>query len=82
MTSAQSVSESQMYKYLTDHVPQLFSKVITKAGKTVTLTSWMSGTRAFWHVYSNGGICRVCVLFGKSDDHSKHGAFEICFPKA
>ena len=38
----------------------------------------MSGERAFWHVYSpmlNGGLCRACILFDRSEDTSKHGAF-------
>ena len=52
-----------------------------KGGKLVTLTyqeSWMSGERAFWHVYSpmlNGGLCRACILFDRSEDTSKRGAF-------
>lgn len=59
----------------------MFSKVIKKGGKLVTLTyqeSWMSGGRAYWHVYStvlSGGLCRACILFGRSEDNSKRGTF-------
>ena len=47
-----SISDVQKYTYLKDHVKppaEMFSKVITKGGKLVTLTyqeSWMSGGRA------------------------------------
>ena len=82
------INDDQIYSYLKDHVrppAKMFSKTIIKGGKPVTLTyqaSWMSGSRAFWHVYSpklNGGLCRVCLLFDKSDDSSKRGAF-VKFP--
>ena len=52
-----------------------------KGVNIVTLTyqeSWISSGRASWHVYSpklNGGLCRVCILFDKSDDSFKCGAF-------
>ena len=59
-------TEAQIYTYLKDHVQppaKMLSKNIFKGGKAVNLTSqasWMSGNRAFRHVYSlklNGELC-------------------------
>ena len=58
---------------------ELFSKVVKNPKRTYTLhykRDWLCDTTKPWHVYSkelNGGLCKICVLFGDNSSNEKNG---------